>query len=560
MANSNTLNSKEKQKIRDVFQSLESTGQVPADFRKQFDKNMKLFGSFYLLFAVEFLNKINISEVSMIRTMKIAMQHGVNILHIADFFYYRRCSFSWLSDSTTVNLAYVLFVKSADLSLADQIYNSIIAHMVFNKFSLYENFNEGKAFKLGSKSIDYRKRIKKIRFSLKPPASLLRSARNCLLSCDIYAYGRRSLASIKLTEKDRIPAEELKKVEQHMKKMQTLNHANIRCRDSRDRPLKSKQCKTDENCTWYPRHGCYMKGSVFNAYNQYSASIPTWLEQAKDLKYINKIARAIQKTEKLTQKKAYEHIFKVMTQTKHFGIYNKRCGLPPFISYVIIRFLSIKHPHMCDWTSNDDIGPGAIRGALLMLGFKDNVAKPAAELREKWFKKGASMLLRTITFELYTILRSNAFIHLAAKINGLLRTIYMTLITMATVEHLLCEWRKIMTREKHVSGNMLEISLASTDSELMDFIKKYKSEQTGQDPKTYREQFGELVGLLEARKSYKKPLEADRHSKPFTYLADAQSPKNEKRYRPFLTGQIETNMPTNVQLRTLLKSSTGQTF
>jgi hypothetical protein len=126
-------------------------------------------------------------------------------------------------------------------------------------------------------------------------------------------------------------------------------------------------------------------------------------------------------------------------------------GLPPFAAYVAARFVGIFDARFGDWDHSFELGQYAVLGLLELLGVPE--AHAAALSRESRAEVGAA--ISRVFRALVVSLLPNAL-----RTTGRGRDIVETLDAMGlaplaavTVEHMLCEFRKVNARSARISTN-----------------------------------------------------------------------------------------------------------
>ena len=137
----------------------------------------------------------------------------------------------------------------------------------------------------------------------------------------------------------------------------------------------------------------------------------------------------------------------------------------PFLAYVVQRFLSLRYYWIDDWYRNDFIGSGALQGILCIAGQRD-VKEHKALLKNNAIQRKAKDYFQTLPGLIKAAARGDKNL---AVILQVLDDLGFAPLSLCNIEHMLCEYRKVVTKDTGRCGVKL------SDDSILDYVKKINS-------------------------------------------------------------------------------------
>ena len=316
----------------------------------------------------------------------------------------RRCTFSFLTDTSTMNLVDKV-LTNAWLTDEEVVYNAVIAHAALNSHKLFDAF--GGPFELDwSLSVEERARRREHAAARggpageepvpSPPPDLQERFRDTWLEAQAGPRGQKGGQARQV-----MPPKAL---------LQGVRKVILGCRGGA-------------------------------APRRWEGAVQRFLAMCREREFVAPLTaallRAARSRESASQR--YAAVFRTFRQHRHFS----GRALPPFVTYVIVRFLSVRYPRVCDWNTVPDIGDGAVRGALVLAGYAPDQARETSKEESPAAKRAGEAVMAAVRDRLQRSWRQEFPRTWEQGVLLRLDALGIAPFTMVSVEHMLCEFRKL---------------------------------------------------------------------------------------------------------------------
>jgi hypothetical protein len=353
----------------------------------------------------------------------------------------RRCTFSFLTDTSTMNLA----SKLRDVEGPDMLYNSLVAHFILNSKSDFNGF-EG-PFSLARPLIpavmDDTEFVRRWRELHAPPAAAAAVKRGgeegeAEAEAAPVTSGRRRKGAAAATA---VAAVAAPPVDMKLSVSRAIG-SSVKDTICHCRPLQDEL------------------GMPIEDLGKMTRDMPTFVRQlgepsgaAPDApKRLRDIWRGFEDAvnEGGSAKQVSDEVLHVLTKgSKAWGnplLRSKKGkkeelgarGLPPFGAYVAIRFVSIFYPQLCDWNTLE-IGQYAVQGLLELIG----ISEKQAGLLSKNLGKEPERQVKSIFLRIVSRLPEVIHDLGGDDLVRILDSMGLFPLVAVNVEHMLCEFRKV---------------------------------------------------------------------------------------------------------------------